>query len=400
VVPILALTHSRTAARGTAHHSAAGAAGPIRVAALIDTIQVSGPGRQLAALAGCLAPAGVALLVVTFHRVGRPRALYLDYLERAGVRYTVVPEHGLLDLWLVPRLRRVLAGWAPHIVQTHSYKPTALAYALRRTGATWPWIAFFHGTTSENLKTRFYHWLDRRMMGDADKVVVMSRSHLVRFSHLDGKVRVVYNAAIPIPPAEERQLPPMLSAVLAGKFARPLVGVVGRLSPEKGVDVFLQACAALVQRGLAFSAVVAGDGPQRRHLEALRDTLALRDRVHFLGTLSALEPLYSRLDLLVIPSRSEGLPNVLLEALCADVPIVATRVGAIPEVLDSPLAGAVVPPGAPDALADAIERSLTLEDGEAASAARRAIAERFSLARRATAHLELYADVLRRSEAR
>jgi glycosyltransferase involved in cell wall biosynthesis len=370
----------------------------LRVAALIDTCQVSGPGRQLAALAGCLAPAGVELLAVTFHRVGRPRAPYLDYLERAGVPYVVIPESGRLDLRLVPRLQRVLARWSPHIVQTHGYRPTALAYTLRRAGATWPWIAFFHGATSENVKTRFYHWLDRRLLGRADKVVLMSRNHVPGFAHLGGKVRVVYNAAIPLPAAEEPRAPPTLAAVLAGAIAGPLIGVVGRLSPEKGVDVFLEACRALVHRGVAFSAVVAGDGPQRRQLEAQRDALGLRDQVHFVGTVSALEPLYSHLDLLVIPSRSEGLPNVLLEALRADVPVVATRVGAIPEVLDSPLAGVVIPPGAPDALADAIERSLTLEAGGEASAARRAVAERFSLPRRLAAHLALYADVLQRTE--
>jgi glycosyltransferase involved in cell wall biosynthesis len=372
--------------------------GPLRVAALMDTCQVSGPGRQLTALAGWLASAGVELVVITFHRAGRPRAPYLDYLERAGVPYEVIQESGRLDVRLLPRLRRVLARWAPHIVQTHGYRPTALVYALRRAGATWPWIAFFHGATSENVKTRFYHWLDRRMLVRADKVVVMSRRHVAGFSHLGEKVRVVYNAAIPLPAEEAPRVPPTLAAVLAGEIPRPLVGVVGRLSPEKGVDVFLAACRALVQRGVAFSAVVAGDGPQRRQLETQRDALGLRESVHFVGTVSALEPLYSHLDLLVIPSRSEGLPNVLLEALRADVPVVATRVGAIPEVLDSPLAGALVPPGAPDAMADAIERSLTVEKDGDASAARRAIAERFSLPRRLAAHLELYADVLERSD--
>ncbi len=368
------------------------------MAALIDTMQVSGPGRQLAALARYLAPVGVEFLVVTFHRAGRSQSPYLEHLEQAGVRYVLMPESGPLDLRLIPRVRRVLAQWAPSVVQTHGYKPTALAYALRRSGASWPWIAFFHGTTSENAKTRLYHWLDRRMMARADRVVVMSRRQQASFSHLGAKVHVLYNAVISLGSRQETRALTNLSSSPFGAMSAPLIGVVGRFSPEKGVDVFLHACRELVRRRVAFSAVVAGDGPQRDALEKLRDTLGLTGHVHYPGIVASVEALYSRLDLLVIPSRSEGLPNVLLEALRADVPVVATRVGAVPEVIDSPLAGVLVPPNDPTALADAIERSLSVGDTAGARTARREVAERFSLERRGMEHLTLYADLLHRPD--
>ena len=175
---------------------------------------------------------------------------------------------------------------------------------------------------------------------------------------------------------------------------RPRFGVVGRLSPEKGVDVFLYACDALARRGVSFSAVVAGDGPERARLERLRDTLALGGRVDFIGATSAIASLYASLDLLVIPSRSEGLPNVLLEALRADVPVVATSVGAIPDVLNSPRAGLVVPPGSAAALADGIARALPLRSDPAARNARRQVVDRFSLQRRVAEHLRIYGELL------
>ncbi|HKC90598.1 MAG TPA: glycosyltransferase family 4 protein [Candidatus Limnocylindria bacterium] len=366
----------------------------IRVAALIDARQVSGPGRQLAALAGCLASKGVEMLIVTFHRVGRTRAPFVDYLERAGVQHTVIPESGPLDWRLILRLRRVLVHWRPDIVQTHGYKPTVLAYALRRSGARWPWIAFFHGATYENAKVRLYNWLDDRLLPGADRVIVMSRRHLDRLARLRGKTRVVHNAAIALPEAElGSKALPTFDTSLAGA-RRPRIGVVGRLSPEKGVDVFLRACRELTQRGVAFSAIVAGDGPERGELQTLRDELGLRECVDFVGATSAVQSLYASLELLVIPSRSEGLPNVLLEALRADLPVVGTDVGAIPEVLDSPLAGTVVPSESPAALADAIIRALPLKDETAARSARRAVVERFSIERRASEHLSLYGDVL------
>jgi glycosyltransferase involved in cell wall biosynthesis len=183
-------------------------------------------------------------------------------------------------------------------------------------------------------------------------------------------------------------------ADLLGDAERPRIAVVGRLSPEKGVDVFLEAAAILMKRGISFSALVAGDGPERAALGDLAAALALSDRVRFLGRVSDMGSLYSGIDLLVIPSRSEGLPSVLLEALAADVAVVATRVGAIPEVLASPLTGALVPPESPDQLADAIETALRSLDNPDARAARALAADAYSQESRANALMALYRDLV------
>ena len=358
---------------------------PLRVAALIDTVQVSGPGRQLAALAASLEARGVELRVVTFHRAGRAASPFLEYLERAGVGYWVLEERGPFDIRLLSKVRRLFREWVPDVVQTHGYKTTALAYLLRRGGARWPWIAFFHGDTRENLKVRLYHWLDARLLGAADRVIVMSELHRQRMSKLGDRVRVVHNACIPLP-ADAAAGGPYNERADGGSR----IGVVGRLSPEKGVDVFLRACRELVSRDVPFTAFVAGDGPDRAQLEQLRDSLELASRVSFLGAIGAVHALYASLDLLVIPSLSEGLPNVLLEALRADVPVVATRVGAVPEVLTSREAGVIVPPGSASALAEGIVAALPLKDDPVAREARRAIVERFSVERRAAHHLDLY----------
>ena len=117
--------------------------------------------------------------------------------------------------------------------------------------------------------------------------------------------------------------------------------------------------------------------------------------MHFVGAVSAVAPVYRRLDLLVIPSRSEGLPNVLLEALAADLPCVSTDVGAVPEVLSVPDAGVLVAPESAEQLADGIVAGLKLCHSDKAAAARRTVVERFSLSRRVERHLELYGEVLR-----
>jgi glycosyltransferase involved in cell wall biosynthesis len=372
----------------------------LRVAALIDAAQVSGPARQLTALAERLRDVGVDLRVVTFHRTGHPRSPFLDYLGRAGVPYTVIADEGPLDLRLLPRVRSALSAWRPDVVQTHGYKPTAIAYALRHTGARWPWTAFSHGATAENRKVELYNWLEQRFLGGADRVVVMSQEQRRRLARLGDRVRVLHNAAIPLPAddtATDDRAGWMgaLERVAGGTSRAPVMGVVGRLSPEKGVDVFLRACRELIQRQTPFAAIVAGDGQEREKLERLSDELDLAGHVRFIGPVAAVQTLYKRLDLVVIPSFSEGIPNVLLEALRADVPVVGTRVGAIPEVLEDTRAGVTVQPGDPRALADAIAQGLLLKADASSRAARRVVTERFSPERRVQAHVELYDELVK-----
>jgi glycosyltransferase involved in cell wall biosynthesis len=175
---------------------------------------------------------------------------------------------------------------------------------------------------------------------------------------------------------------------------KPLLGVVGRLSSEKGVDIFLRACALLCNDGLSFSAVIVGDGPDRHQLETMRDRLGLSAQVRFLGSVANVRSVYTALDLLVIPSRSEGLPNVLLEAIASDVPVAATSVGSIPEVLDDPHLGFLVPPEQPGALAQAIQSALRMATESQARSARQRVVERYSLAHRIETHIALYRATL------
>jgi len=366
---------------------------PVRVAALVGSEALSGPGRQLTALAAALKRAGIACLIVAFQRRGRPSVAFAQELDRAGVEHCVVEDRGPLD-WRVARdVQDMLRRWRPSIVQTHGYKATAVAYLLRRLGNTWPWVGFFHGSTREDLKARFYHWVDRRLLGAGDRIIVMAQAQARVFAASGRRVQIIHNAVL-APTVKGEPLEGDHLAALVGGLPRPIIGVVGRLSPEKGVDLFLDACAILAHKGVAFSAVIAGDGPERGNLEARCRRLALASSVRFLGQVRNVDGVYDRLDLLVLPSRSEGLPNTLLEAMHADLPVVATSVGAIPEVVGTSLAARLVAPGSAAALAATIESAVTHGDSPEAAVARREAVRAFSLERRVEAHLQLYRDVL------
>ena len=146
--------------------------------------------------------------------------------------------------------------------------------------------------------------------------------------------------------------------------------------------MLIRAVHELVQGGVDVGLIIAGDGSERQALQALVDALGLSDRVRLVGFQSDLRPLYEAMDLFVLSSVREGLPNVLLEAMSLEVPVVATRIAGIPRLVADGENGLLVPAGDPAALAQAIRARLGSPElrSRLAAAGRRTIEERYSFA--------------------
>lgn len=134
----------------------------------------------------------------------------------------------------------------------------------------------------------------------------------------------------------------------------PVVGMVAKLSPVKGHEFFLEAAAEICRSHPGVSFLVVGDGPRRRELEAMADRLGLREAVRFLGARDDVPSLLKLMDVFVLSSLSESSPNAVLEAMAAGVPVVSTRVGGLPELVQDGSTGRLVEPQDAGALADAI----------------------------------------------
>lgn len=359
----------------------------MRVFALMDTRIVSGPGRQLAATVAPLKARGIQLEVVCFERADGPPSPFVAFLDALGITRHVVHAPGRLDSAVIERVEALLAAERPDVVQTHSYRPAFIAWMLRRRGYRVPWIGFFHGQTHEDLKVRVYNLIDRLVLRRADRLVVVAPHQRKRFPFAP-RLRYIPNAALPADAARANAAFPSIPDTLP----RPWLGYVGRLSSEKGWDLLLEALAQ-VQATQPCSLVMAGDGPDRTACEARIAALGLGDRVHLLGQTPSALPLYPQVDAIVMPSRTEGMPNVVLEALGADVPIVATRVGAVSELLPDDATGLVIPPESVPALATAIARILREGRTATGSAARARSAARYTLAARVDALAALYSEV-------
>ena len=160
-----------------------------------------------------------------------------------------------------------------------------------------------------------------------------------------------------------------------------VVGTVGRLEVRKGTDVLLRAAAELKKKGLSdVRVVVVGDGPLRDELPALAARLGIADRVHMLGDRSDVHEVLGALDVFILPSRTEGMSNALLEAMATALPVVATAVGGNPEVVAAETTGVLVPSDNPTAMAEAIARLLASPATAArlGAAARVHVEERYS----------------------
>jgi glycosyltransferase involved in cell wall biosynthesis len=217
----------------------------------------------------------------------------------------------------------------------------------------------------------------RRMDGHI-AVAEIQKRRLVEEEGLSAeRIHVIYNGV------DTAVFHPATADERAAERARIGVGVddvvlmaVGSLKPIKGVDVLLRAVAPLMLRDNRVRLVVVGDGPDRGALESAARELSIAHRVSFLGVQADVDARLRAADALVLASRTEALPTVLLEAMATQLPVVATRVGGVPEIVDEGKSGYLVEPEDAGALGDALHRIVADADVRARLGSRgRAIVE-------------------------
>lgn len=371
---------------------------PLQVLSILDAPVVTGPARGLIHLGRALPPE-VRLHVAILRGRGAGPVPRLDELSGGGLTVHELPELGAFDPLLFARVIRLARSIHAGVVQSHSYKPHVLALATR-AALRLPWIGHHHGWTAENSKVRLYHRVDAATLPRAERVVAVAgsaRDIVVREGCAPERVVIIPNAVdavdlrVPLTKSEAR-------AKLGLPEGRTVACVVGRLSHEKGQDVSLRALAAVRSEGVDVALALAGDGPDRASLEALTRELRLDGHVYFLGHQRSVGVVYAASDLMVMPSRSEAMPNALLESMTVSLPVVATRVGGVPEVADDGAHAWIVDPDSPRALADAIVECVRdpSERARRAEAARLRAIDRHDPARRAMRYVALYESLLGR----
>jgi glycosyltransferase involved in cell wall biosynthesis len=368
----------------------------LRIAHVLPSFQIGGQERVALDLARTYQGEGHQVCAISLE--GGPEGPLGAAFRAAGVEAWAVPKGPRVDPTLPFRLARRLA--AEHIQVVHTHNPMALTYgapAGKLVGAV-----VVHTKHGENLEQHGRRVLVRRalsVLADAFVAVSPQTAAAARASRdvREAKLRVIPNG---IDLSRFGDPDGLARSGARQELGIPgeawVVGSVGRLAPEKNHALLVRALAPRL--GERARLVIVGEGPERAAIElAVRETGTAR-WVHLPGARSDVPRLLAAFDAFALPSISEGLPLVLLEAMAAGLPIVATSVGGIPDVVQEGVTGLLVPAADGDSLRG---RLSMLQDDPALARrlglrAREIALQRYSLRSMSDAYLELYRSLLQR----
>lgn len=347
-----------------------------------------------------LRPLGYESACAYLHPPGDPGFdLLRDRAFDAGAELISVPDRGITDFSVVRRLLRICRERNVTIWHGHDYKSDAIGLLLRRFHPM-KLVSTVHGWGVRSRKTPLYHAIDRFALRRHDRVVCVSDDLLRQC--IAGQIPIgrCCEIANGIDLSAYDDLP--ARAVTRAEFGirndYPLLIAVGRLSAEKGFDVLIRAVEPLIESGTPANLLIAGNGPLLAELEQLIARTGHAGLIRLLGHVADPRRLFAAADAFVLSSRSEGLPNVLLESLACRVPVVATPVGAVPNVVADGEDALLVPVDDADALTVALTRLLSNPSLQQSLAenGRRTVERQFSFEMRMQKMAALYDSLLGR----
>ncbi|HEY3176036.1 MAG TPA: glycosyltransferase [Candidatus Polarisedimenticolia bacterium] len=329
---------------------------PVRVLILIGQLQQGGAERQVHELATRLDPREFTPTVATFEAGGH----YQTLLEAAGIRVVVLDKKGLREAHLPLRLARLMRRLGTDVAHGFLFPANwrlllsarlagvrAVVCAVRSTGI---WMNARH------------RMMDREALRRASVVVANApavREDIVSRAGLDpAQVRVIMNGV------DTSRFHPGESPLRSGweggaKEGQLIVGFVGSLREAKDPLLFIRVAAETSRRHPGVRFVVVGEGPLRQRAESMAREANLADRIVFAGERSDMPDVLRAMDLLTVTSVREGCCNVILEAMATGVPVVATRVGGNPDLIEHGRTGWLFPHGDVAAGADSIQTLLS-----------------------------------------
>jgi glycosyltransferase involved in cell wall biosynthesis len=368
----------------------------LRPLIILDSPELSGPAKGLLQILSVMAANSIDPLVVNFRYPGRTSE-FSTQARAQGATVMEVEQRSRADWTFLADIVASATRHGVNMVQSHAFKATLTAFMIcRRT--RWPWVAFAHGYTQDRWRARLYNRADQLLLRKPTHVCAVAESvaKIVRRAGRRGPISIVPNAieAAAAPPSLDERCELRRSFGLApNEF---VLACVGRLSREKGVDVLLSAAREFVGESPETRILIAGEGPEAHVLKRVGSQAALAGHVRFLGRITPPQGLMAAADLVVLPSRSEGVPNVALESYEVGTPVLATNVGAVAQIIVDGKTGWVVQSDSVAALLTGLRRAAEARSDlpRYGIAGRQWVVDRFSIPRRMAALGAVYASLL------
>jgi L-malate glycosyltransferase len=308
-----------------------------------------------------------------------------------GLHVVVVPESAMSFPSLVGELKRVIGDLKPDVIHTHRYKEILLGAILSGMSAVRHVVTIHGYEPPTGLLVRWRTFFSNSfcigaaLLRGARFIVVAD--HLRKTFMVPRSRCITIHNGITIP----EQTRPELERNFPDHSKAPVIGWVGRMVPVKGLSMLLKAVAEMPGSPPP-TLLLIGDGPERASLEQSAKSLGIADRVRFQGFVDDIWTFYYQMDLFVLPSLHEGIPIALLEALGAGLPVIASSVGGIPQVIGASGAGVLIESRSPSVWARTLIQ--TLNDPQKMKAlgerARRHIQANFSVEEMARRYLAVY----------
>lgn len=332
-----------------------------------------------------------------FSNVSNPNLQLHEIALEEGIESHLISCDGQIDRTAIANIRELAARTGADVVHAHGFKADIYVY-LALGGTKTPFVSTCHTWYDNNLVVSLYGVADRFVLKKFARVVAVSdevRRRLLKAGVHGDAIRLIRNG-IDLRPFDNAT-PSLRDSTSESAL---IVGLIGRLSIEKGIDIFLRAAARVLVEFPSARFVVVGEGPDKDKLEQLVDQLNIRGSVSMLGRRSDMPSVYASLDVMVSSSRQEGLPIAMLEGMASGLPLVATAVGEVPTVVVDGQTGLLVPAEDADSLTEGI-LSL-LRDPEMrvrfGAAAKQRVEDEYSAARMTADYLRVYADAIESSD--
>lgn len=371
-----------------------------RITFVIMSLYRGGAETQLVRVATGLASAGWQVEIITIISLND----FARTLEGAGVAVrSLGMTRGRYDPRALTRLARMLRESRPTVVCTFMFHANVLGRIVARLNRV-PIVvssirnAEFGGRWADVLM----RWTDALADVTTTNSELAGAALTARGVVKEQRLRILPNGIETGPPQAEGRSREAVRAELGFEEADRIWLSVGRLEPQKAHDLAVRAVAELLEAGHELRLVIVGEGGQMEMLESLRSRLGLEGRVSLLGHRKDVRELMLAADGMLLASRWEGLPNVILEALVAGLPVVATDVGGVRELITDGRTGVVVAPGDPAALARGVERVIGMDPEERRAmveAGRRHVTERYALPKALADWEELFTSLVESREA-